>query len=207
MEEQWMPIKGFEGLYSISNFGMVKSLSRIIKNNGNNYRKREHILSQNTSSNMHCSVALCKNGKTYSKLVHRLVAEAFIPNPHNKQIVDHIDTDPKNNKVDNLRWVTVQENCLNPLTRIHNSESKKGHPYYGRPLTKDEKEKIRIACIGRVFSEEHKKKISEAHKNSGIALKASRENLAKAHNANRGKHRSEETKEKISRSRKENNNV
>lgn len=195
MKQEWRSIEGFEGLYEVSNYGEVKALERIVENNGGMQRKHERILKQNTKS--HCVVVLCKNGKTYSRLVHRLVAIAFIPNPENKPVVDHIDTNPMNNRADNLRWVTIQENCMNPLTRMHNSESKKGHAYYGRPLTEDEKDKIRKANTGRKFTEEHKKKLSEAHKSSNVAKEQSVINLQKAQESNRGKQRSEKTKELI----------
>ena len=120
-------------------------------------------------------------------MVHRLVAEMFIPNPENKPVVDHIDTNPSNNRVDNLRWVTTQENCMNPLSRKKNSESKKGHPYYGRPLTAEEREKIRQANLGRKASAETRKNLSESHKNSEKARRAAVENLKKARQANIGK--------------------
>ena len=67
-----------------------------------------------------------ENGKAIMKKVHRLVAEAFIPNPNNYQCVDHIDTNVLNNNVKNLRWCSIKMNNNNELTRKHNSEAQKG---------------------------------------------------------------------------------
>lgn len=197
MDRIWKDIEGFEGKYQVSNFGEVKALERAVMNNGGVQRKHERILKQNTSSNRHAMVILCKDGKTYPKLVHRLVALAFIPNPENKPVVDHIDTNPYNNRVDNLRWATTRENCMNPLTRIHNSISKMGHPYRGRKLTPEEIEKIRLANTGRKQSEEHRRKNRESHKNSIKAQEAARRNLEKAREKLLGYHHSDETKAKI----------
>lgn len=93
----------------------------------------------------------------------------FVPNPENKPNVDHIDTNPSNNVAWNLRWVTQSENALNPLTRKNISESKKGHPYWGRPLTEEERKKISKANKGRKFSEEHIKNLSESHKGKHLS--------------------------------------
>ena len=180
MQEEWKPIKGFEGLYSVSNFGNVKALERVVENNGGLQHKHERILKPNYNGANRGGVVLCKNGKTYPRAVHRLVAEAFIPNPDGKPVVDHIDTNVRNNHVDNLRWATVRENCLNPLTRVHNSESKKGHPFYGRPLTAEERERVRQSNVGRKASAETRKELSESHKNSELAQIAARENIKKS---------------------------
>lgn len=82
------------------------------------------------------------NGGFY---IHRAVAELFIPNPENKPCVDHIDTNKLNNRVDNLRWATVSENGLNPLTRKKLSNSLKGRygTMTGRKHSEESKEKIR----------------------------------------------------------------
>lgn len=198
MAEKWKSINGFDGLYEVSDLGRIKALNRLVENNGGMQRKKERILKQRVRpGDGHCTVVLCKDGKTYPRLVHRLVAEAFIPNPEGKPVVDHIDTNPANNAVSNLRWVTVQENCLNPLTRRNNSTSKKGHPYYGRPLTLEERQKIAEANKGRVASEETRKRLSESHKQSEKAIASSRANIRKAIESNIGKKATQETRDKI----------
>lgn len=74
--------------------------------------------------NGYCAYFLPNNGEKKFTLVHRLVAEAFLPNPNNLPCVDHINTVKNDNRVENLRWVTQQENILNPITydRINNAK-------------------------------------------------------------------------------------
>lgn len=105
MEEIWKDIKGYEGLYQVSNLGRVKSLFRYSK-----------ILKNKIGNNGYCTVCLYGNKKPCFKLVHRLVAEAFIPNPDGKPCVDHINTVRDDNRVENLRWCTTRENCNNPIS-------------------------------------------------------------------------------------------
>jgi hypothetical protein len=115
-QEKWKPVKGFEGLYEVSNLGRVRSLERItVGINGREYKSKGKEL-KIFSNKGYCYVNLFRNGKINSLKVHRLVAEAFIPNPLNKPQVDHIDTNKNNNSTDNLRWATHAENMNNELT-------------------------------------------------------------------------------------------
>ena len=195
--EEWRPIDGFEGLYEVSSLGQVKSLERTIFKNGIPCKKHEKILKGNLNCQNYKMVVLCKDGKKYPISIHRLVAQTFIPNPQNKPVVDHIDTNTLNNSVENLKWVTVKENTMNPLTRFHNSESKKGHPCYFRH-TEESRKKLSKSLSGRALSENHKQALSEARKNSELAKNTSKENIKKAQEYNKGKHRPSDVRNKIS---------
>ena len=103
MEEIWKDKKDYEGLYQVSNLGRAKSL---INNKG---QYREKILKHNIR-NGYPSVTLCKNKKLKSFTIHRLVAEAFIPNPNNLPCVNHKDENRLNNFFNNLEWCTYSYN-------------------------------------------------------------------------------------------------
>lgn len=103
--EVFRPIKGYEGLYEISNFGRVKSLPKVIGKR----MKTESFLTMRISTQGYAMVSLCKNSRIFNASVHRLVAEAFIPNPENKPTVNHIDGNPLNNDISNLEWATMHE--------------------------------------------------------------------------------------------------
>ena len=103
MEEVWRDIKGFEGLYQVSNSGKVKSLNFHREN-------RECELKSKVTKDGYYETALSKNGKYKYIRTHRLVAMAFCENPNNKNEVNHIDGNKLNNRADNLEWVTSSEN-------------------------------------------------------------------------------------------------
>ena len=128
----WKPVLGFEGLYRVSNLGKVRN-------------KNGEILKQGikrTNGTCYKIVNLWKDGRYYKKYIHRLIAEAFIPNPNNLPMINHKDEDGTNNSIDNLEWCTREYNVN-----------------YGTAKERRAK-KIR----GVKHTEEHKQKISESLK-------------------------------------------
>ena len=102
-DEQWHDIAEYEGLYQISNFGRVKSISRTIDRHGLT-NIPDKIMNPSTNIKGYKVVQLSKDGIRTTYFVHRLVAKTFIPNPTNLSQVNHKDEDKTNNKVDNLEW-------------------------------------------------------------------------------------------------------
>ena len=92
--EEWRDIEGYEGFYQISNLGRAKSLKF----------GKERILKPRKERNGYLCVGLYEDGKVKNHKIHRLVANAFLPNISNLSEVNHIDEDKTNNKVDNLEW-------------------------------------------------------------------------------------------------------
>lgn len=100
MEEIWRSIKDYEGLYEVSNWGRVRNTrtGRVLKPRFSGYY------------HYYC-VNLSKNGEAKNYLIHRLVAEAFVPNPYKRNEVDHINNIKTDNRADNLQWIKHKENC------------------------------------------------------------------------------------------------
>jgi len=95
--EIWRPVLGYEGLYEVSSFGRVRRGNRLLKTQD--------------YPNGYLYVSLCKDGARKNRMIHRLVAEAFLPNPNNYPQVNHKDETITNNFLDNLEWCTGKYNC------------------------------------------------------------------------------------------------
>ena len=103
--EIWEDIKDYEGLYQISNKGRIKNRYKILK--PNTIKK---------TKNYSCKqIGLSKNSIKKMFYIHRLVAQAFLPNPENKPQVNHIDSNSMNNFLENLEWCTKEENVKHSL--------------------------------------------------------------------------------------------
>ena len=136
MEEIWKPVDGFEGYYEISNLGNLRSVDKYFRwgrDKGHIKYLPSKILSPSINNSGYKIHPLSKPGsKLVCRTIHRMVATAFIPNPHNLSDVNHIDEDKFNNSVDNLEWVRHKENMIYSGRRIFGALK-------GRGLTYDQK--------------------------------------------------------------------
>jgi hypothetical protein len=123
MEEIWKEIEGYEGFYFISSLGRVKSAKRTTT--------KGNLMS--VKSNRYPKVTLCKNGNLKTFNVHRLVANAFIENPHNKKTINHINGVKSDNRVQNLEWNTYKEN-INHSFKTKLNVVKKGEEHHSAKI-------------------------------------------------------------------------
>ena len=124
MEEIWKPVKGYEGYYEVSNLGRVKSLAIYVNTKNNSKRYRSERVLKGILHNGYVWVTLSKYNIKSKKRVHRLVAEAFIPNPYGLPYINHRDEVKTNNVFTNLEWCTVQYNNTYGTARIRAEETK-----------------------------------------------------------------------------------
>ena len=130
MNEEWKDIVGFEGLYQVSNLGRIKCLEHKCpgRYKGKFRTVKEHMMKpaeNKTNGYMYVSLSNSDRGRTFT--VHRLVANAFLPNPENKPILNHKDEDKHNNCVSNLEWCTSLYN--NTYNNVHLKRKHYVHRY------------------------------------------------------------------------------
>ena len=125
--EIWKDIKGYEGMYQVSNLGNIKSLERYKRNHSKLQKIEEKLLKLHINkTNGYVYVVLTKDTIEKNIRVHKLVAQAFIENSNNKPQINHIDGNKQNNRVDNLEWCTQSENELHAYrTGLANNDKRK----------------------------------------------------------------------------------
>ena len=169
MTEEWKIIRTTKTrIIKVSNLG---NLQDIFTRNWHNYTKGQTIFNNVLINKENGYV----RSKACNEYVHKLVAEAFIPNPFNKPEVDHLDTNKMNNSIYNLQWVTHKENCNNHITRKHystNSKKSQNNPdtilrKSLAMLGKNSKKIIQSTKSGEFVREWHSAK--EAERELGIA--------------------------------------
>lgn len=149
MIEEWRDIKGYEGLYQVSNIGKVKSLARtVMRSNGRLMTIRERILKLRPDKGGYVRVCLSKDAVETDYFVHRLVAIAFIDNPHNLPEVNHKDENKKNNSVDNLEWCTsLYNNNYGSHNENHSKTCREKKMYIGGSNPRSRK----VICENKIF--------------------------------------------------------
>ena len=119
MNETWKDILGYEGIYQVSNLGNVKGVDRYVKYSNDSVKFiKERILKTHTNNVGYSIVSLNYDGRRKTKIVHRLVLEAFAPIDSNTMTVNHIDGIKLNNRLSNLEWCTLSDNIKHSYEKL-----------------------------------------------------------------------------------------
>lgn len=168
--EEWRDVVGYEGYYIVSNYGRIAVLERLVHRKHRNGKDANFLLNPHICST---SIAPSTNYRRMTfktlhnkdtQLVHRVVAEAFIPNPNNYTCVDHIDDNPQNNNADNLQWCSYKINNSKLHHRKAQSIAKTGRVDPKRiPLVT-----LKNGIPYKVYSSMHEAHNTDGHQNSAI---------------------------------------
>ena len=174
MIEEWKDIKGYEGLYKVSNTGKVMSVERYRKNHTKLQLVPAAIKSSRTDPQGYHQIDLYKDNIQHTVRVHRLVAETFIDNPLGKDTVNHIDGNKDNNRADNLEWATSEEQ--NRHLYKHNLKKKENIQKAVSAMNAASSKKVRCVETNEIFKScsEARVKFSPSRRDGSIISRACR---------------------------------
>ena len=141
--ENWVDIVGFEGLYQVSDLGRVRSLDRGMYVRQDRYKnprwtnRKGLVLKQSPDGKGYLMVALCKNGISKIKTVHRLVARHFVSRVGYAPVVNHLNSNNKDNRASNLEWCTIKENNQHTINSGR-ARVPRGSEHYASKISEDE---------------------------------------------------------------------
>lgn len=145
--EVWKEIKGYNGVYFVSNKGSVKSVDHYCKGRKGSGKQTGRILKLYKSNKGYLRVSLSKDKVRFTTSAHRLVAKAFIPNPLNKPQVNHINGIKTDNRVENLEWCTNRENQIHAIKNNLNNPNLGEEHFMSKLSNKDVKN---IRCLHKL---------------------------------------------------------
>lgn len=137
MLETWTPISGYEGVYEVSNTGLVRSIDRVVtcSNGVEMFRRGKELKTSAVGTSGHKTVHLCQSGKAESKLVHRLVLEAFVGECPEGNVGCHNNGIATDNRLENLRWDTPSANAQDCLSHGNHNFASMTHCTAGHEYT------------------------------------------------------------------------
>lgn len=134
--ETWKPIPDFEGYYEASSLGQIRGVDRVVTDSRGGKRSyRERVLKQRVINNGYMVVMLSKHGAYRPRLVHRLILKAFAGVPADDLECRHLNGDPKDNRIENLRWGTRSENSIDQVNHGTHRNTRKTHCKRGHEFT------------------------------------------------------------------------
>lgn len=161
MIEKWKNVKGYEGKYQVSNMGRVRSVTRKLPHKRLGSWVRKGVLLKQETMKGYLYTDTNHQGLKKKHAIHRLVALAFIPNIEEKPFVNHKDADKKNNRKENLEWVTAKENSKHAQGL---DLFRRGQEHAGAKFSDDEVRKIRKDFAGGEISQKDMAKRYGVHR-------------------------------------------
>lgn len=165
MDEKWIPVPGYEDSYEVSNVGRIKSLARtVIRKNGRRTTISERIRKPQKTHKGYLNIILSKNGIASQHTVHSLVLTAFSGERPEGHVARHLNGDPSDNRIENLKWGTPSENQRDSLGHgthylANLTECKRGHSLSGKNLAKvNSNRRVCLACKREHDAARHEKR-------------------------------------------------